>query len=265
MNDRTFNSDEASAADAPPPQPNSLAGLLTVLFREFLDNPQQTLPEQPLADRWRAALRVPEGISLYFALGDLERACDRLTNQLDGLEPRYRRNRELTLQALQSIRRSFRPDALNNGMDHARRFITPDRLNTLDMAAELLLSVAVEAYPPEGAVPEVLAKLDALDDALASAPFPNSIKARLEYESAKLRWAITNWHLLGGEAAATALGGLALNLHLAEGQVEPGTDFASVRTHVVSIVDWIGRYQTVDAAVQFALGTSLPRLLGFGP
>jgi hypothetical protein len=249
MNDASTNAGEAQ------PHQTSLALLIQTLFRSFAGLDRYDLPNAPLDARWRKVLGLSESANLYLPLSQVERALDRLDNQVDALPPKLDRTKVRSREGLSGLRASIQPVTLGRDWSSVAQFVTPERLDRLDMLADILQEFAPEALPADGVIPDLLTKLDAIGEAIDAAPFPAHVRAALQGRLEALRWAAVNWHLIGADGVADAAGALAAAVsfarhHIPETDEEGKTSVERLFRFTIDAMDWIGRWMVVRDVCQ---------------
>lgn len=242
--------DGPADAPLPPIQRTSLAAMVQRLFRRFAGHEGPDLPLGPLDARWRLVLGLPQGANLYAAMADVQRALDRLALQVEALPPSHHRTQARGRDVLDNLRHAISPQMFPRDWNQVASLVTNERLDRLDMLVDTLEMLAPEGIPPEGTIPELLSQVDDIEMAIQASPFPPQVRLALQGRLEALRWAIANWHLLGGDSVSDAAGALsaALMMEFSRAEQHDETSKEAARglfLNTLKVVDWIGRYTVV--------------------
>ena len=208
---------------------------------------------------------LPAEVPIYWSLEQAARLVTTVEMQVGLLPSRYDRSKQQAKDVTDHLRGVLEPHMLGRPWTEAATYVTTERLNRLAMLADLLDAEFPEGCPGEGVVPDLLARIDAVTEALDGVPYPAHVRKAIEGRIAALRWAVENWHLVGSAGVADLMGamGSAVSVGTANAVPEGGPEAKRVQDAVVSAMDWIGRCMLVhdggDAVIR--LGMSLPQIL----
>ena len=175
--------------------------------------------------------------------------------QLEDLPDSLSATRENGKDAVVNFKHALEPNSLTANLENLRSTLTDERLARLAMVAEILDAAhRHDIVIAEGIVPKILSHIDGIQDQIATAGFSPHIEEILYHRVRSLRWAIVNWHLLGGEPVTQYAGALALStvtaLPTLPANSEAGEKF---REGIMTTLDWIGRLLLVRDAVNPAV------------
>jgi hypothetical protein len=250
--DQTFSSNGTNFGDELKAEATSLAVLVHKIFVKFL---AADMPKTTIANRWRAVLGVPRELGIYEPLSMLERSVNIVIKQLEDLPDSLSATRENGKDAVVNFKHALEPNSLTANLENLRSTLTDERLARLAMVAEILDAAhRHDIVIAEGIVPKILSHIDGIQDQIATAGFSPHIEEILYHRVRSLRWAIVNWHLLGGEPVTQYAGALALStvtaLPTLPANSEAGEKF---REGIMTTLDWIGRLLLVRDAVNPAV------------
>jgi hypothetical protein len=184
---------------------------------------------------------------------------DRLDCQIEALPPEYDRTKKRAREVLANLRAAIQPATLGRDWNSVAGLITQEILSRLDMLADTLEQHAPEALPADGVIPELLAKLDDVGEAIDAAPFPSHVRSALRARLEELRWAAVNWHLVGADGVADAAGALTVAVGFSRSRVPVGDEDAKAHFErlfkvTLGTIDWIGRWMVVRDIYQGGMG-----------
>lgn len=222
----------------------------------------------PFHERWRQALGLPAEVSVYWSLEQAVRLVTTARAQMELLGEDRRRTKAHAREVLDHLASALEPQMLHRPWTDFASTVTADRLARLDMVAEVFDAQFPEGCPGEGVVPDLLARIDAVTEALDGVPYPAHVRKAIEGRIAALRWAVENWHLVGSAGVADLMGamGSAVSVGTANAVPQGGPEAKRVQDAVVSAMDWIGRCMLVHdgASAAIKVGMDLQRLLSPG-
>lgn len=244
----------------------SSAAVLHAAFSKLSD---PGLPQGPLHERWRAAMGLPSEVPIYWSLEQTARLVTTVGAQAELLPDRFNRSKSQAREVVANLKAVLEPPMLGQPWSSAAQYVTNDCLNLLGMVADLLDAQFPEGCPGEGVIPDLIARIDAVTEALDGVPYPAHARAAIEGRVAALRWAVENWHLVGAGGVTDLMGAMGSAVSVATAGALPQGGPAADRVHqaLVSALDWIGRCMVVREAGSglVALAPYVQQLLLTGP
>lgn len=245
--------------DMPPPIRTTAAAVLQACFRA-LANP--ALEDTNLAERWRTALGLPPEVAIYWSLDQALKLLDRVQRDLDELPTDFEETRRHGREVVDNFRAALQPQMLNARWSQLTAYVSEERLVRIGMLAEMLKLQNPEGRPADGIIPDLLARLGKVREALEGAPFPALAKRAIEERLSALEWAVANWHLIGAHGVSDLMGQMGASIRLAARMVPAGEEegAVNVKNAALSAMDWIGRCMVVRdvGGLALALGKGLP-------
>jgi hypothetical protein len=170
--------------------------------------------------------------------------------QAELLPTRFERSKVQAREVVDNLKAVLEPHMLGQPWSNVAQYVTRDRLNLLALVADLLDAQFPEGCPGEGVIPELLARIDAVTEALDGVPYPAHVRAEIEMRVSALRWAVENWALVGAGGVTDLMGAMGSAVSVATvGALPDGGPAADrVRQAMVSAMDWIGRCMVVKEA-----------------
>lgn len=250
--DQALGSDGLGLGDELKAQPTSLGVLVHKVFVAFMTI---DMPRTTIESRWRIVLRVPRELSIYEPLALLERSVMLVIRQLEALPDGLSAIRENGIDAVARLKHALEPSSLTNKIENLRDRLTEERLGRLAMVAQILDAAhRHDMVIVEGIVPKILSHIDGIQILIENAEFPAHIAEILHHRVRALRWAVVNWHLLGGAPVTQYAGALAVSTMTALPTLPPTSEAGErFREGIMTTLDWIGRLLLVRDAVNPAV------------
>lgn len=228
----------------------SLASLLVPLFRRLADVNASDLPGIPIESRFRILLNVPAEDSIYSAMHTLHQSFAKLELQTRELSTRYPSLSRHGLEAIINVKKAIDADSLIRDVRHINQFITEARLNNIESLGDILTNEFPIYLASDETIPQIIVLIDDIKKSVAVADFPDASKSALLAYVEQLRWAVTNWHLLGGDAIANASGGMLGLVRFIEqtdaaAKPDSGSEKSKVLAKVGNLIDWAIRFAFV--------------------
>lgn len=251
----------------------SLALLLVPLFRRLADVNAGDLPASTIEARLRIMFDVPPDDSIYSLMSIISDAIRKLENQIQSISQEYPVFTQHASNAVNAVKRCVDPDSLIRDVRHINQFVTNSNLQFIESIGDILRSKNPTILMPQEVIPKILGQIDEIDGLIRDAGFGGISEKALLAQSAKFRWAVSNWHLLGGDAVFNASGGMLSVLRnveksepavLSEGESKKRTAYQ----RALEITDWAGRialaWDLADTSVKL-LSASVVKQITYAP